>query len=163
MYCSMQKLRVLVLFLCVAGASYGQRGRVDIQGDVGWTGFLDDRIDDHVLWAASVRLYLTKQLNIQPEFQYLTRSSGSGHYDLVGVVNVSYDLRSPGARIVPYLTIGPGIISSHEVRFANNTFFLSGGGGVKVSVGKRWYVAPEVRIGIEPHARFSVGLGYVLR
>lgn len=156
--------RLLVLTLILAAVCSAQRGRVDVRGDVGWTGFLDDSTDNHLLLGGSLATYLSKRVSFQPEFQFLRRSGGIvSHYDLALVANVAFDMRSPGARVVPYLIVGPGIIHTRQGRFSNTQMFATGGGGVKVFLNDRWYVAPDFRIGWEPHARFSVGVGYVWR
>jgi hypothetical protein len=143
-----------------------QTGRADIRGDFGWTGFLDEGSDNHVLVGASFGAYLTRRLSVQPEFQYLKRSSSGfsdNHYDLALIGNVAYDFRSPGSRVVPYVIAGPGLIHTRDLFFSTTEFYVTGGGGVKLFVTDRLYVAPDFRIGWEPHMRFSVGLGYVLR
>ena len=52
----------------------------------------------------------------------------------------------------------------HADRFGGETFAswegaVTGGGGVRVRVGRGWYIAPEFRIGWEPHYRVGVGVG----
>jgi hypothetical protein len=39
---------------------------------------------------------------------------------------------------------------------------FTGGGGVRFNVNDRWYVAPEARIGWEPHIRITGTVGYRL-
>ncbi len=161
----MPKLRLAALFLFVAIACHAQAGRTEVRGDLGWTGFLDESSDSHLLVGASLRTYLSRRTSFQPEFQYLTRPSNSygKHYDLGLLANIAYDLPSPSARVVPYLIVGPGILHTRQTRFSHTGLFVSGGGGVKVFVSDRWYLAPDFRVGWEPHARFSVGLGYVFQ
>lgn len=156
-------LRVLALVLILATICSAQAGRNEVRGDVGLMGFLDDGNENHFLAGGSVRAYLTPRFSFQPEFQYLRRTAGGNHYDVVALAGFAFDFRRPGAKVVPYLTIGPGIMYTNEGRFSNTQLMVSGGGGVKIFLNDRWYVAPDVRIGWEPHARFSVGIGYVVR
>lgn len=153
------------MFLVLAAACAAQRGRVDLRGDVGWTGFLDDSSQNHLLVGGSAAAYLSPRIYLQPEFQYLQlqRTGPSRHYDLAALASIGVDLRRPSAKVVPYLTVGPGILHTNQGFFSNTAFFVSGGGGVKVFLNDRWYVAPTFRVGWEPHATFSVGIGYVSR
>jgi hypothetical protein len=161
----MRLLCLSVLLSLTAAVCNAQAGRAEVRGDVGWTGFLDEGSDDHLLVGASLRAYLSRRVSVQPEFQYLTRSNGSSgkHNDLVLVGNVAFDFTSPGSRVVPYVVGGPGVMHTSESLFSTTEWFVSGGGGVKIFLADRWYVAPEFRVGWEPHVRFSVGVGYVWR
>lgn len=65
--------------------------------------------------------------------------------------------------MVPYLTVGVGVIRSAEQflrPFTHTEAFLSGGVGVKAYLTPRVFLAPEFRIGAELHARVSAGVGY---
>jgi hypothetical protein len=132
-----------------------QRGTADVKGSIGWTGFLDESSENHLLVAGSLRYYLTRRISLEPEIQYLRQSST--HDDWVFLPNINADLGR--GRVVPYVSIGLGVARSRYSRFTDTEAFLSGGGGVKVYLDDRWFIAPEFRIGWEPHARFSVGIG----
>ncbi len=153
-------MRALILAAMIAAVCSAQAGRVEVRGDVGWTGFLDESSDNHRLFGGSAKAYLTRRIAVQPELQYLRRESR--HSDVVFLGNVVFDTRSPGARVVPYFIVGPGVIRTND-RSSNKGLFVSGGFGVRVQVTDRWYVAPDFRTGVEPHIRFSVGVGYVWR
>jgi len=154
--------RLALLFAFCATLGFAETpGTVEIKGSLGYTGFADEGIVNHLQTGGSARIYVTKRFSVEPEFQYL-KGSGS-HYDLVVLPNVSWDFRG-GGRIVPYLTGGVGWSQTVD-RFGgtvyryNQTFFQIGA-GVKVRLNNRWYVAPEVRVGSELHIRTSVALGY---
>lgn len=161
----MYRLPVGLLFLLLPLACAGQAGRTEVRGDAGWAGFANGSWDNHLLLGTSLRTYLSKRFSLQPEFQYLTRSSPfpGGHRDFVLLVNAAYDFRPPDSRVVPYVAGGPGFINTREAGNSSLSAFLSGGAGVKLFVNDRWYVAPDVRLGITSHLRFSVGVGYVVR
>lgn len=153
-----------LILLAFAGALCVQAQRqVDVKGSVGMTGFGDEGLENHLLLSASSRVYLTRRLSIEPEFQYL-RGEGR-HYDIVFAPAVVWDFG--GRRVVPYVLAAGGVIRSSfnfgGPAFSTTEGFFSGGGGVKVYLDDRWFVAPEARIGWEPHIRLSIGLGYSWR
>jgi hypothetical protein len=68
---------------------------------------------------------------------------------------------------VPYLVVGGGLFQTRD-KFVGETFTSSegaftAGGGVRVFLTDRLYVAPEFRGGWEPHFRLSVSIGYQSR
>jgi hypothetical protein len=139
----------------------GQSGSAELRGAVGWTGFLDESAQNHVLLGGSVRYYLTNRLSVEPEFQYLYKDEFDRDYILLG--NLAYDFRGPGARVVPYVIGGIGRLWHDAGRFRNSQTFASGGFGTKVFLDGAWFVAPEIRVGWEPHLRLSVSIGYAFR
>jgi hypothetical protein len=153
--------RVVIIALLVAAAAFAERA-IDLKGSVGITRFSDDN-EHHLLTGVSARFYLTRRLSIEPEFQYLYLSSQ--HYDLGLIPNLVFDLA--GERVVPYVIGGVGLMYTrhdfgHFVSGEADPFF-SVGGGVKVYVTEKWFVAPDVRFGFEPHWRLSAGIGYTWR
>jgi opacity protein-like surface antigen len=127
----------------------------------------------HVLAGGALRVYLTKRLSIEPEYLYLRHSEND--QDQIFQPNVAYDFTDPTKRFVPYGTAGVGVIH-HKGRFFGNDFVTGAprvfdtsfttwtaslGGGVKIFVTKRFFIAPEVRVGREPNLRGSVNVGYV--
>ncbi|MEO5922445.1 MAG: outer membrane beta-barrel protein [Bryobacteraceae bacterium] len=153
-------MKVAALVLLMAMTVWGQaRGTVELKGSIGSTSFIDD--ENHLQTGGSVRIYLTRRISVEPEFQYL-RGSG-GHYDTILIPNVNWDFRS-ATRVVPYLTGGVGWMhSADRTRFFNfnhNQVLVQVGGGVKFWLSKRWYIAPEIRVGSELHARANVAIGY---
>ena len=67
-------------------------------------------------------------------------------------------------RVVPYVLGGVGWARSRfkglTPTFTNNEVFVEAGGGVKIYFAQNWFIAPDLRIGWEPHVRASVGVGY---
>lgn len=152
--------RVIWSTLILAVAAAAQPGRVELRADVGTAAFLDDSRDQHLLLGASLRAYFTERLSFQPEYQFL---KGQGHHDSIFLGSLAYDLRPSNRRIVPYVLVGAGLQRYVQPRFSTTEAFFSGGFGAKIHIHPRWYVAPDFRVGFEPHYRFSIGLGYVLR
>jgi hypothetical protein len=156
------KLGILFLFLLAAAWAETPRA-VDLKGSIGYTGFADESLIGHLQTGASARIYLTRRFSLEPEFQYLRQSSN--HSDVVIVPNANWDFRE--GRVVPYVTGGVGWVRSYFRQFRPiftvNEAFFQVGGGVKLYVTDRWYVAPEARVGGELHFRGSVAIGYTFR
>jgi hypothetical protein len=148
--------------------------KAEIKLTVGAAGFGTDQGSiPHGLAGGSVRIYVTRRLSIEPEFLYLRNSPNDQDY--IVQPNVAYDLTDPTKRFVPYLIGGVGVIH-HRGRFFGVDFntgqprvfdtsftgwTASGGGGVKIFLTKRLFIAPEGRVGREPSVRGTVSIGYV--
>jgi hypothetical protein len=141
----------ILCFLWAAIALVAQRGTIDVKGSIGYTGFLDDSTINHLQTGASARIYITRRFSIEPEVQYLYQSSR--HHDITFVPNLVWDFG--GQRIVPYVIGGVGFMSSTfkgpGPGFRNTVWFGEVGGGSKFYLTDQWFVAPEARIGWEPH------------
>jgi hypothetical protein len=147
------------LFLMIvffAGSASGQIPAPEIRFTSGWTGFLDDGADHHVLAGGSFRYYLNSRVSIEPEFMYL---GGDGHHDLTIVPNVAFDF-TRGGRAVPYVLGGLGWMRSDFGRFTTDDVFVNGGVGMKLFLTEHIFFAPEMRVGWEPHVRLSGAFGF---
>ncbi|MFQ5817233.1 MAG: hypothetical protein ACE5H2_04650 [Terriglobia bacterium] len=142
--------------------SSAQAGRVEVQGVVGYAGFVDEAFIDlpHYVAGGGIRVYLTDRVSLQPEFLYMYRSSDD--QDFVFIPNVAFDLTGQNERVMPYVVWGIGILHHRGRFFSGSTWTPSGGIGVKVFLTDRMFVSPEVRAGWEPFLRVTVGIGYVL-
>ena len=95
--------------------------------------------------------------------------------DYLSQVSVAYDFGKPTKRVVPYVVGGIGVLH-HRGRFFGSDFVTrqprvfetsftqpaaSLGGGVKVFLTKRLFIAPEGRVGRQPSLRATVSIGYV--
>jgi hypothetical protein len=107
--------------------------------------------------------------SIEPAFLYLRQSAA--HYETVVVPNFVSDFRRGSVRL--YLTGGvgwlrfvqkfPGAPPGASRGFETSQWLGTFGFGTKFYLNDRWFVAPEFRIGLEPDARFSAGVGYRFR
>lgn len=153
----------LLLWFLTPLLAEAQGRQIDLRGSVGWTGFLDDSFVNHLATGVAGRFYLTRRLSVEPELQYLYQNSR--HSDLLLVPNIAWDFG--GQRIVPYVAGGVGLIrGSSKIpgalrpSFSNTEPFYQVGGGVKLYLSDRWFMAPDFRIGFEASLRFTVGFGY---
>lgn len=94
---------------------------------------------------------------IEPEFSAMFVSD---HTDNITALSVVKDLSRPTAKRVWYMLMGGGMNYQTRSRSSVTAWgALAWGIGMKARVGRRWYVAPQVRIGVEPNIRFSVFFG----
>jgi hypothetical protein len=139
---------------------------VELSG--GYAAFIDDGPIAHAVVAASARWYLSGRLSVGPEITYMIGPGSDRDLFLTG--NLTVDLRAPGQgprpRIVPYVLAGAGILR-HTDSFFGETYAahegaLTAGAGVRIRATPRVSIAPEFRIGWEPHTRLGVTVGYDL-
>ena len=84
------------------------------------------------------------------------------HQDHLFILNVVKDFRPPSRTVVPYMVMGAGINFHRTPRWSGRRLGgLGWGVGLKRRIGRRLFVAPELRIGLEPNVRFSIRLGFV--
>ena len=156
----------LVLF-CILPAR-AQQGeltppKVEVKATFGGAGFGDELSNPHVVAGGSVRLYLTRRFSVEPELLYMRGSSNDQDY--VFTPGVAYDLTDPTGKVVPYIAGGAGAFH-HRGRFTSSTSWTgSVGGGVKIFLSDRLFIAPDARfgyVGSEPTMRGTLSLGYVV-
>ena len=152
----------------------GSQPKVEIKMIVGASDFGDDNESyPHLLVGTATRIHISRRWSIEPEFNYMRRSSNDQDY--VFQPNVVYEFHPPGTRVVPYLIGGVGVIRHKSVFHGSDfvtgapvtfdtsytTWSASAGAGLKVFLSKHLFVAPEARVGREPTVRASVSIGYV--
>ena len=148
--------------------------KAEIKLTVGAAGFTSEqgRIP-HGLTGGSVRIYVTPRVSVEPEFLYLRNSPDDQDYLIQP--SVAYDLTDPTKRVVPYLIAAVGVLH-HRGRFFGVDFdtgqprvfdtsftalAASAGGGVKIFLTRRLFIAPEGRVGRQPSVRGTISIGYV--
>ena len=156
---------LVALFLL--GTPAMAQDRIELKGVVGTAGFLDSPTDYRPVVGGAVRIGLSRVLSVEPEFLYLRESSDHQDYSFQTALTWEF-LRRPGLR--PYLVAGAGVLHSRfefpgaqRERFSSNEFTGGGGVGVRIRVGDRFWVSPEVRVGWEPLIRATVSIGYTFR
>jgi hypothetical protein len=131
----------------------------------GYAGFLDESLIEHGVVGAGMEWVLTPRIAVGPEVLYMIGPGSDRDLFVLGVVR--FGILPFTRRVVPIAIAGGGFMV-HADRFNGETFRSSEGsfvlgGGVRVDVSPRVYVAPEVSIGWEPHVRASVNVGIRLR
>jgi hypothetical protein len=127
----------------------------------GWAGFVDDGRVDHGAFGGGLEWVLTPRVAIGPEILYMVGPDEDRDLFVLGVARLGMlPLRS---RVAPFVTLGAGTMT-HSDRFGSQSYrstegAVIAGGGVRITVSPRVYVAPELTIGWEPHIRASVTVG----
>ena len=166
------RIAPLLLALTVGGvgaapaAAQAQGAAPVLEGSGAYALILDDDPIDHAAAGASVRWYLSRRVSVGPEISYMI---GPGtDRDLLVMGNITMDLREPrgtaGARVVPYVLAGAGLFR-HSQRFGRETFTsqepgAAAGFGIRVRVTRQLSIAPELRLGWEPHLRIGASVAY---
>lgn len=133
-----------------------------VEGIIGHAVFADDSPIHHSVYGIAAPLRLTKRLAIGPEVVRMIGPGSDRDWVLAG--GVWWDFISPGplrpGRVVPFVSGGFGLFS-HSNRFGTfNSSYYGGGGGVRVHITDRLYVAPEVLFASELHLRTIARIGY---
>jgi hypothetical protein len=138
--------------------------RIELKGSLGYSNFLDDGSRPHFVTGGAARFRLFRGLGFEPELTYMYRSEHDR--DILLIPNLIWEFRRHG-RVVPYLIGGVGLLHHRETWGAYNRSgnykIAQAGFGAKFFLGRRLFVAPEIRIGWEPHIRIAGTLGYVLK
>lgn len=171
--CASAVLITLLVTSHVVAQDSGSQPRAEIKMILGASDFgTDDQSYPHFVVGAATRIRLTRHWSIEPEFNYMRRSSNDE--DFVFQPNVVYEFNKLGDRAVPYLIGGVGFMRHKSVfndydfvagapityDTSYRTWTASAGAGLKIYVSKNLFVAPEVRLGREPTARATVSIGY---
>ena len=158
---------LLGVLLIAAAAEAQHFDRLELKAIIGTSGFVDEVTDYYPVVGAAARVSLTRTFAIQPEFTYLRASAR--HQDYAFQTAAIWQFQ-PGGRLQPYLVAAGGVRHSRfrfpgalRERFSSNEFTGGGGVGLRVDVGRRLWLSPEVRLGWEPIVRATVSLGYALR
>ena len=148
--------------------------KAEIKLTVGAAGFTsDDGRIPHGLAGASVRVYVTRRVSVEPEFLYLRNSPNDEDY--LFQPSVAYDLTDSRGRFVPYVIAGIGVLHhrgevfgvdfvTRQPRVFDNSYTsvaASAGAGVKMFLTKRLFIAPEGRVGYQPSLRGTISIGFV--
>lgn len=135
--------------------------KVEVKATFGLAGFGDDASAVHVVGGGAFRFYLTRRLSVEPEFLYMRNSPNDQDY--VFTPSVAFDLTDPTKKVVPYIVGGVGALHHRGPFGTSGTSWTAGaGGGVKIFLTDRLFVAPEARVGYEPTVRGTFGVGYVI-
>ena len=165
-------LSAVILCFC-AGVAHAQTARPPAAFDVnaGLATFTDEDPVEHFSIGAAPRFYVSPRVSVGPEFVYMIGPGEDRDFFLTG--NVWFDFVEPPAsgvnRVTPYLVGGVGVMLHRDflhnegVKWFHKEVGFSGGFGVRVAVTERWYVAPEVRLGSELHARLTGAIGFRLK
>jgi hypothetical protein len=173
----MNRFRLAVLAICFApilSAHAQDKGSIDLRGTFGMrtaiTGGACTNGNGQAMGGASLRFHATSRVSIGPEVLFVNPCDRQTftfyHPQMSGMLHLAVDL-SEGSRVRPYLVGGGGFVrhrSSLSGRPATNRMEAAGGGGVKIFLSDRVFVAPEVQFGGRvAFVRVTGSLGILLR
>ena len=157
------------LFLTASTASAQIDDRpIHVEGSIGHAAFVDEDPVDHVIFGGAGRFGLSPRVSVGPEMIYMIGPGEDRDLFLTG--NVWFDILAPTGgtprRAAPYVVVGAGLMRHRDEFFRDFTsteFAVTGGFGVRIALNDRWYLAPEARLGWEPHTRLTASVGYTFR
>ena len=166
---SITVLALLSVAVSAAAQSPAPSPRVALDVVGGYAGFIDESLIGHGVVSATARYQLTRRISIGPELVYMAGPGADRDLFLTGNMTVDFLVRPVGSRtgsVNPFLVVGGGVMR-HSNRFGGGQSFSSvegawtGGAGARVWVAERIYAIGEYRVGWEPHARVTGGIGVV--
>jgi hypothetical protein len=157
----MRLLTTMVFTLSLGVNGWAQEevtpGRVEANGVLGLTAFGTD-ITKHTMVGGAADVRLVAGLRVGSEFLYYIGPEDDR--DMTLSLTTSYDFKREG-RAIPFVTVAGGMLRrSYGGAWWSESFTSSAGGGVKIALSKRVFIAPEIRAGWNPVFQASVRLGY---
>ena len=151
-------------------AAAQDRPRPMIEAVVGTSGFVDEVMDHFLTIGAGARWFVTPRVAVGPEIVTQRGADEASNLTVTGNVTFDFVHDQPGRRVVPYVVAGGGYLRQRTIvgsgpgsnvlrPFTSTEGTLSGRVGARVSMGQRFYVAPEFRLGWEPELRITVMIG----
>lgn len=173
----MSLLVIIVSWLFLQPA-LGQKRKVDLRGEFGYTFFLEDTPPHAWLVGGAITGAAGTHVRVGVEVLNATMFGKYGNFKeraLLVTPVVEYEF-SPQRRINPYLVVGFGftqyraLVPNPEHHFdpsqpefewrREGSINFTGGLGVRLFLGTSVFVAPEVRIGLIPVLRSTISVGY---
>ena len=153
-------IATLLLLALSAAPLAAQHRPAEVHARVGTATFFEAA--RHVAAGASYRHYFgASGWALEPEYSFMTEGS---HQDHMVILNVVKDFRPPSQTLVPYMVMGAGLNFHRNLGpCPPSPGGLGWGVGLKRRIGRRLFIAPEFRIGMEPNVRFSIRLGFAPR
>ncbi|MEX2302151.1 MAG: outer membrane beta-barrel protein [Bryobacterales bacterium] len=159
MYAGVVSLLLLLLHTSTALAQSARRGQFEVRGLGGYSTFIDESSQNHVVAGGSGHYYITRRLSVGPEFLYMYRNEFD--QDITASAHVAWDFKG-SSRVQPYVAGRIGVLRHFAPRFAVNSWAYGAGLGVKIALTDRLFLTPEFSMGVEPILRATVGISYVV-
>ena len=159
-------LSVILVVLAIPGVAAAQElsGRV-VEVSGGFAGFVDESIIPHGTLGTAVRWNLGRHFSVGPEIVFMNGGPGDQDLFLTGKLVVDF---MPARPVSPYFVADGGLQVTRLTLVRPADFWyregaVSFGGGARINLTPRVFIAPEVRIGWEPHIRFTATVGWRMR
>jgi hypothetical protein len=153
---------LLLLALPATGSAQDTpRSAIEVSG--GFAGFLDESVIRHGTLGTALRWDLGRRFSVGPEFVYM-KTGGDQDFFVTGKVVIDF---LPNRQVSPYFVADGGVMLHRATNVRNPPFWsregaVSFGGGARINLTPRFFVAPEIRIGWEPHIRVTTAFGWRL-
>ncbi len=137
-----------------------------VEAVAGWAGFVDEDWIDRAMIGVGGRMFVTERIAAGAEFVFLSGSNDEYDWTLTGnaTIDLVHDMGPTPRRIVPYAVMGGGYLRQvtriGQRRFTSGEGTVSGGAGMRLGLGQRVFIAPEIRVGYEPELRFGIAVGF---
>jgi len=163
-------VRAILAATLIAAATAANAAAQDVREPIGGSAevmighavFADESPIHHSVFGTAAQLRVMDRLAVGPE---LVRMHGPGDdRDWIFAGAVWWDIISPGparaGRVVPFISGGYGVLA-HSDRFGTTSEpYYGAGGGARIHLTDRFYIAPEVLFASELHLRTVVRIGY---
>jgi hypothetical protein len=156
-------LAAIIIGVALPAAAQSVRPAPSLELHTGYAGFVDEVWIKRTMIGGAGRAFVSPRVAVGPEFLYLDGRDGEHDWTLMGTVTFDVLRESASTRVIPFVVAGAGMV--RQTALVGTGFFtsrdptFSGGGGVRILLGRRWFVAPEVRLGFEPTMRIGVTVG----
>ena len=131
---------------------------IEVSG--GYAGFVDESVIPHATVGTALRWDLGRHVSVGPELVFMKADHDIDLF-LTGKLVVDFMRTGP---ISPYFVADGGLMlhrPDFPLFWAKEGAF-SVGGGARIAISPRLFVAPEMRIGWEPHIRITAIVGWRL-
>jgi hypothetical protein len=140
-----------------AGAQVRENPRLAVDVSAGYAAFLDESPIAHATAGGAVRWRLSPRFSVGPEITFMKGPGGDRDLFLTGKAVVDF---MPRRRASPYFVADGGLMLHRDDFFHTGAFWaregaVSFGAGARVRMTPRLSLAPEVRVGWEPHVRIG--------
>jgi opacity protein-like surface antigen len=146
----------LCLLAVPAVAAAQERLPVRVEGGGGYSVFADDGAIDHTMFGGNLR-WVSSRLAVGPEIVYMIGPERDRDLFLTGVISFDVLRRR---RVTPFVTAAAGFMGHSDATNSWSEFAFVLGGGARILLADRLYIAPEYRFGRPLHARIGVNVGY---
>lgn len=137
----------------------------EIQVTAGWAGFHDDDWTHNAVGGVTYQRRMSPHFLMGTEVAFVSNSDPRDRREIATNTLFIFELGS-SRTVRPYVLAGGGMRNERQRTEAGSNWIrhgtAGGGFGIKLAMGSRFYVAPEMRFGVNPAARTTVSIGYRL-
>jgi hypothetical protein len=171
-------LRTVFLLCLLFVAAFAPQARAQTphhiwaQATVGPYWFIDEDPIDHLIVGGNAHVTWTPRLGFEADGLYMfgPARDRDAQFALMAMWDIFRPRPDNPRRYAPYVFLGPAVMWHYEDfgtrgTFTSHEFGVAAGGGVRIAIPKfrRWFAAPEFRVGPDGGFGAALRLGYVVR